>query len=278
MTIKDLLKGKLTKKELELLPSSFDIIGNRDKAVAIIDIPEKLLRKKGMIARAIIKKHKNVKSVLLKKSPRKGLYRIYDMKLISGDKNTEVIHIESGCRFMLDPRKVYFSQREATERERIIQKIKNGENVMIFFAGVGPFAIEIAKKTGAKNVVGIEINPEAVNYFEKNVLLNKVKNVVIVEGDVKKEAENFYNTFDHVLMPLPETAADFIPEAISCLKKNGICHLYCFSDENKISTAKQKIRATAKKNNKKIKFVGLQRVLPYGPAIYKYRIDFQVLC
>jgi len=276
MTLKELLQKILTKKELLLVPSSFDIIGNRDKAVAIIDIPGKLMKKKAIIAKALMKKHKNVKSVLLKASPRKGVYRTYDMKLISGDKNTEVMHVENGCRFLLDPRQVYFSQREATERERIIQKIKNDETVMVFFAGIGPFVIEIAKKTGAKHVIGIEINPGAVKYFEKNVILNKVKNVTVVEGDVKIVARNFYSSCDRVLMPLPETSVDFIPEAIKCLKKNGICHLYCFSDENKISDAKQKIRLIAKKNKTKIKFVGLQRVLPYGPAIWKYRIDFQI--
>jgi tRNA (guanine37-N1)-methyltransferase len=277
MTIREMLKGKLTKKELEILPSSFDIIGNKDKAVAIIDIPEKLIRKKGMIARALMKKHKNVKSVLLKQSPRKGVYRTYDMKLISGDSNTEVMHVENGCRFLLDPRKVYFSQREATERQRIIEKIKDNENVMVFFAGIGPFAIEIAKKTKAGNVIGIEINPKAVDYFEKNVELNKIKNITIIEGDVRNEAKHFYGMCDRVLMPLPEKSIEFLDDAVKCLKKSGFCHMYCFSDENKIADAKKKIRAVARKNRIKIKFTGMQRVLPYGPAIYKYRVDFQVL-
>jgi tRNA (guanine37-N1)-methyltransferase len=271
MTLKELLRPKLSKKELEMVPSSFDIIGNKDKAVAIIEIPEKLLRKKGMIARALMKKHKNVKSVLLKGSPRKGIFRTRDMKLLAGDNNTEVVHIENGCRFLVDPKTSYFSQREGTERTRIIEKVKPDETVMVFFAGVGPFAIEIARKTKAKNVIGIEINPIAVEYFKKNIILNKVNNVEAVLGDVKQESEKYQGIADRILMPLPESSVNFIKEAVSCLKKGGVCHFYCFADETKLREIKQKLRKEAGK----IKFIGIQRVLPYGPSIWKYRIDFE---
>lgn len=270
MTIKELLVGKMTKKELDMVPSSFDIIGNKDKAVAIIEIPDKIKKKKGVIARALMKKHKNVKSVLLKGSPRKGVFRIRDMKVIAGDTNTEVIHNENNCRFYVNPVNSYFSQRESTERLRVIEKVNKNEIVMVFFAGVGPFAIEIAKKTGAK-VIGIEINPDAVEYFKRNIILNKVNNVEAVLGDVRDESVRFFGKCDRVLMPLPESSIDFITEAVSCLKKKGTCHLYCFYDENKINDVKKLIRKKAGK----IKFTGVQRVLPYGPAIWKYRIDFQ---
>ena len=45
MTYRDLLKKKLNEEELMLLPSSFDLIGNKDKAVAIIEIPNELGKK-----------------------------------------------------------------------------------------------------------------------------------------------------------------------------------------------------------------------------------------
>ena len=101
---------------------SFDIIGNREKAVAIIELNDKVKKKARIIAHALMQQHKNVASVLLKESARKGKYRIRKMKLIGGQNNTEVIHKESSCSFILDPRKVYFSQREVTERQRIAEK------------------------------------------------------------------------------------------------------------------------------------------------------------
>jgi len=275
--LKDLLKKKLTKKELALVPSSFDIIGNRDKALAVVEIPPELKKKQKLIATALMKQHKNVKTVLAKRSPRKGKYRIMELKVIKGKRDTEVVHVESGCRFILDPKKVYFSPREGSERLRIAEKIKEGEIVAVFFAGVGPFAIIIAKKARPKKVIGIEINPDAVAYFKKNIKLNKLENVVVVKGDVKKRAEKFYGLCDRVLMPLPETANEYLEQAIRCLKKNGICHFYCFAEESKITEKKKAITAVAKSLKQKIKFLEVTKVLPYGPRIWKMRIDFLVL-
>ncbi len=49
------------------------------------------------------------------------------------------------------------------------------------FAGVGPFAIPIAKSKRAK-VYAIDINPEAVELLKKNVRLNRVSGVYPIVG------------------------------------------------------------------------------------------------
>lgn len=270
MTLKEILKKDLTAEELKILPSSFDIIGNKDKAVAIISIPAELEEKESTIAHAVMKKHKNVKSVLAKGSPVKGIYRIRDYRLILGDKNTEVVHSENGCRYLVDPKKVYFSPRESTERARIVSEIKEGEVVLVFFAGIGPFAIQIAKKAKPSKVIGIEINPEAVNYFLKNAALNKVK-IEVILGDVKDSIESLKGIADRVIMPLPETSIDYVKEAIYCLRKDGIVNFYCFSEEQKIVDFQNRIKEVS---DKKIIFTGTRKVLPWGPGIWKMRIDF----
>lgn len=284
-TIRSVLKNKLNKQELAIVPSSFDIIGNREKAVAIIELNEKLLKKKEkaklkkikkLVASALMKKHKNVKAVLCKKSARKGVFRVREYELIAGNKNTEVMHKESGCRFLLDPRHVYFSTREGTERLRIANKIKKG-TVMVFFAGVGPLPIIIAKKQPwIKKIYAIEINPVAVRYFRENVRLNKIeKNKIhIIHGDVKNRAKSFYRKCDRVIMPLPESAHKYLEEAILCLRKNGIIYFYCFAKEDEMNKWKNKIRKSAKKLGKEVKFIDVKKVLPFGPRVWKMRIDF----
>ncbi len=277
MTIKEILKDEISSKDMHLVPSSFEIIGNREKAVAIIELHHKIRPQAKIIADAIMKKHKNVRTVLLKESPRGGEYRIRKYRVIKGLKNTEVIHVENGCRILVDPQSAYFSARESTERQRIIDKIQANENVMVFFAGVGPFAIEIAKKTKAARVVGIEINPAAVDYFMKNVKLNKLSNVEVVIGDVAEKSKNFENQFDRVLMPLPEKSANYMRDAMRCLKNGGMCHFYFFENQDKINNWKKRIRDVAKSMGKKAKITETIKVLPYGPRIWKYRIDFCVL-
>ena len=268
MALHDLLAKKLKKGEAALVPSSFDVIGNRDKAVAIIEIPEALKKKKKIIAKALMKQHPNVKTVLEKASPRKGIYRTRMLKIMAGSRNTEVMHVENGCRFAVDPRKSYFSQRESTERARAASEIKEGEDVMIFFAGIGALPIVIAKKAKPGRCVGIEINPDAVDSFRKNIVLNKTPNVEAVAGDVREKYAAFKGSFDRVLMPLPETSEEFLNEALAVLKPHGTVSVYFFAAETELKEREQII--AGKLNGTILKTV---RVLPYGPRIWKYRTD-----
>jgi len=254
--------------------SSFEIIGSREKAIAIVEIPDELKKKQKEIAQEIIKKHKNVKTVLKKTSERIGIYRIKKYRIILGDKNTEVIHKESGCRFKLDPRKVYFSPREGTERLRIANQVKKNEKILVMFAGVGPFAIIISKKQPSSEIIAIEINPKAVKYMKENIKLNKTNNIIPIKGDVREKAKKYFSYFDRVIMPLPHDAEKFLNLAIKCLNKKGTIHLYTIEREDKIEQKAKKIISKIK--NHKVKYK-IKKVLPYSPRTNKYCIDIKLL-
>src|SRR3989338_9987960 len=100
--------------------SSYDILGSKEKSIAIIEEVENPKE----VAKKIMKDRKNIKSVLMKLSERKGVERKREYELVLGDPDTEVIHKENYCRFKLDPQKVYFSGREVTERLRIAEMVQ----------------------------------------------------------------------------------------------------------------------------------------------------------
>ena len=260
-------------------PTSYDIIGSREKAVAIVEIPDELKNKEKEIAKEILKEHKNVKSVLKKTSERKGVFRTREYEFLLGDKNTEVIHIEYGCKLKLDPQKVYFSSREGTERARISKIVKPKETVLIMFAGIGPFSVIIAKKQPKVNkIISIEINPIAVDYMKENIRLNRVSDKIIpILGDVKEKCKEWFGKCDRVVMPLPQDAWSFFEIANQCLKKKGgFIHLYTIEKENVVEDEiKNKINNLKKKINRKIKFK-IRKVLPYSPRTNKYCIDLEI--
>lgn len=269
MSLKDILAKELTERQLKYVPTSFDVIGNKEKAVAVIEIPLELKKKKKEIGKAVMQQHKNVRTVLEKASPRSGIFRTRKLKIVAGSRDTEVVHSENGCRFFLDPRKVYFSQRESTERMRMASFVKERETVMVFFAGIGAFPVLISKKASPEKVIGIEINPDAIRYFWKNIKLNKTDNVQIIMGDVKQKANKFYGKCDRVLMPLPEKSLEFLEEAAGVLKNKGMIHLYFFSAENELEEKKKTIEEKIQKGG----IEDISKVLPYGPRIWKYRAD-----
>jgi tRNA (guanine37-N1)-methyltransferase len=256
-------------------PSSFDIVGH----IAIVEIPKKLKRKKKLVAKIIMSLNKNVKTVLEKVGEREDIFRTRKLKFVAGEKNFETYHKEYGCIFKLDPTKVYFSPRELTERQRIASQIKENENVMVMFAGVAPYAIQIAKKQPkVKEVIAIEINPIAVKYARENVILNKVQDKVkVIEGDVKEKSKEFYGKCDRVVMPLPLKGEDFLDIAINCLKEEGYIHFYNLGCEPNIFENAEKIVKERLKNTKvEYNIISKQKVLPYAPRKWKVCLDIYV--
>ncbi|MEM5829258.1 MAG: methyltransferase [Candidatus Aenigmatarchaeota archaeon] len=253
---------------------SFDIIGNREKAIAIVEIKEGEDEKK--IAEEIMKKHKNVKCVLKKISGRKGELRLREYKLIAGEENTEVVHKEYGYILKLDLQKVYFSPREAGERQRIAKLVKPGEKVLVMFSGIAPIAIAIAKKQSeVDKIYCIEKNEEAHKYAEENVRKNKLSHkIFLICGDVEEEAKKLGIEFDRVIMPLPFGAKNFLEIAFGCLKENGIIHFYSVG-ENCLEILNE-IKAKAERNGKKIEVLNIKKVSAYAPRKWKFCVDFQV--
>ncbi|MEM7821844.1 MAG: class I SAM-dependent methyltransferase family protein [Candidatus Aenigmatarchaeota archaeon] len=253
---------------------SFDLIGSKEKAVAIVEIKE---GDEKALAEEIMKRNKNVKSVLKKVSGRKGELRLREYKLIAGDANTEVIHKEYGYLLKLDPQKVYFSPREATERQRIAKQVKAGERVLVMFSGIGVIPIAIAKKQPeVEKIYGIELNEDAHKYAEENVRINKLSHkIFLIHGDVREVAKKYFGKFDRVVMPLPFGAGNFLDIAINCLKKEGgIIHFYSVEDEG--SKVLNEIESFVKKIGKKIKVLNIKKVSAYAPRKWKVCIDFQV--
>ncbi|MCS7094045.1 MAG: class I SAM-dependent methyltransferase family protein [Candidatus Aenigmarchaeota archaeon] len=257
-------------------PHSFDVIGH----IAIIEFPfEKSEEEKVEIAKLIMSLNKNIRTVLEKVSERKGIYRIRNYKFLAGEKNTETTHKEYGCIFTLDPTKVYFSPRELTERQRIAEKVKDGEEVLVMFSGVAPYPIQIVKKRpNVKKVVAIEINPIAVEYARKNVRINKMGDKIqIIEGDVRDLKPEFFDRFDRIVMPLPLGAENFLDIAVRYIKNRGTIHFYNWGAEPNIFENGEKLIAESfNKMGVKYKILEKRKVLPYGPRKWKVCFDLMI--
>jgi tRNA (guanine37-N1)-methyltransferase len=273
------LKDKLTKEELDLVPRSYDLIGSKEKEVAVIEIPEEIQHKNKEIAEAVIKLNKNVKSVLNKMSGRKGPYRLEDLEVIFGDTNTEVTHREYGCMIKLDPQKVFFSPRELTERQRIASEVKAGETVLIMFSGSMPYGIIIAKRQPlVKKIYGIEINPVAYRYALENVRKNKLSHKFsLINDDVRKICPTLEKV-DRIAMPYAIGAYQYLDEAFKCIKPGGTIHFYHISPEIDMYTeAESFVRSTASDFGRKIHIFNRVKVLPFGTRYWKICLDVKVL-
>jgi tRNA (guanine37-N1)-methyltransferase len=262
----------------------YDVIGSKDKAVAIIEVRDKDadVSVEKEFAKSIMTRNQHVVSVLKKESAREGEFRIREYSLVAGDEDTEVLHMENGYKLLVDPRKAYFSNRESTERMRIASQVRPGELVMVMFAGIGPYAIAIAKaQPGVQKVIAIEINPEAVRYMEHNVRINKLSHKVQpLQGDVRDACEPWYGQCDRIVMPLPLGAGEFLDVAAKCAKVGAVVHLYGWGNEadgSVYAAVEKAIAEFAAKSGVRYEIVGRRKVLPYAPGRYKVCVEFKVL-
>lgn len=274
MNIREILEKRFKENELKDIKGSFDIIGD----VAILEIPDSLSHREKDVVDALLEIHPNIRTVYKKEGEREGVYRLRDFKLIHGEEK-ETEHKEHGIRIRLDVRKVYFSPREGTERQRIARQVKANETVMVMFAGAGPYAIAIAKQQPrVKKVYAIEINPDAYKYMVENVRINRLGHKVVpILGDVETECEKYFGKCDRVVMPLPKGAYEYLRLAVNCLKKGGgHIHYYFWSSEDGIGEIKEIVEVDIKEEKREIKQMKIYKVSEYRPKILKFCIEMQV--
>lgn len=228
-TFIELLKDKLPSHSLASLPHAMDFVGD----IAIIEISPELNAYKNVIGEAVLKSHKNVRTVLAKAGAVSGTYRLREFNVIAGEPKTETIHKEYICQYYVDLSRVYFSPRLSHEHNRVASLVKDDETVVDLFAGVGPFSILIAKTHENVEIYAIDVNPQAVELLTKNIRLNRVENKVHpIMGDARKIVrQRLSGVADRVIMNLPEKAIEFLDAACEAIKSTGgIVHFYSFVD------------------------------------------------
>ena len=263
----DYLKGKIDPEKMDEIKKSFDIIGD----VVILEIPEDLEDERYLIGDAALK-FTGRKAIFRKKSEIKGIIRTRELEHLAGEDSSETVHREFGCRFMLDMRKVYFSPRLATERRRIGDQVVDGETILDMFAGVAPFSIAIAKRHNV-TIYAIDINEDAYYYMMRNVEINKLKGEVKpFLGDVEKVLGYLNVEADRIIMNLPGTAWQFLPQAVKALKPGGTLHYYEFASD--YDTPIERIIETA--YPRKVEVLGKRKVKSKSPGVWHMGIDARI--
>ncbi len=248
----------------------FEILGS----IAIIEAEPRFARR---VAAAVMESNKNIKTVLRKSGAVEGRYRTRKYAYVSGAKKYVAEYRENGAVLRFDVRKSFFSGKLSFERARLAAMSKGREHVLVMFAGVGPFAIELAKTNKDADVVAIELNRNAYEAMAENIKFNRTPNVRAVLGDVRTKAREYSNFADRIIMPLPKDSHSFLGEVFACARKKCIVHYYAFVE---VEGGSDKCVGDLKKffeaKNCGFKLLGTRTVRPYSPAIIEIVVDFAI--
>ena len=196
-------------------------------------------------ADAMVESDLPVRAVLNRASKVKGETRVREWEVLAGEVTgesttdsetasrtwSETVHREYGCEFLVDVARVYFSPRLATERHRVVEQVVEGEHAFDMFAGVGPFAVPMAKR-GAE-VVATDVNEVAIEYLRENARRNGVEErVTAIHGDVREVAPEYAGWADRVVMNLPHSAGEFLDAAVELAGETCVLHYYDIQHED----------------------------------------------
>jgi tRNA (guanine37-N1)-methyltransferase len=274
--LREKLASMLTADEVNHFYNAFDLVGD----IAIIKASTSNLQNAETVGKQIMATHRKVKTVFAQTSRISGDFRVRELRFLAGENRATTKCRESGCTFLVDVEKTYFSPRLLHEHQRIARLVGGGEMVVNMFAGVGCFSVLIAKTVNDAKVYSIDVNPTAFGYMQENVRINRVFGKVFpMLGDSKDIVQTqLQGVADRVLMPLPEKALEYLPTAVSALKKSGgWIHLYLFEHApgKEAPTEKSKLKVAQKLDSLGVSYTfALSRVVrSTGPNWYQTVID-----
>ncbi len=164
--------------------------------------------------RTLTEKHPQIRSILLNRNTEKTSMVLGEgeEKIIYGDGFIE--DILCGLRFRISAKSFY--QVNHTQAEKLftvamrMARFSGNETVIDAYCGTGTIGL-IAAKSGAKSVLGIELNPSAVADAERNASLNNIQNASFICGDAGeklKELAKQKKSCDVLFMDPPRAGSD----------------------------------------------------------------------
>ena len=252
------------------LPKAFDAIGD----IIVLRLPEELREYEGRIGDAMLRWNPKVRTIAVDDGVQ-GELRVRRIRVVAGEPRTRTEHVEFGLRYLVDVEHAYFSPRLGSERWRVAKQVRPGEVVVDMFAGVGPYAILIARTRKPKTVNAIDANPAAGELLRENVRRNRAGSVVVNEGAGQDLLPNLAPV-DRVIMDLPQTARDFLPGTVRHVRAGGTVHFYTIADRTRINEAGKDAVELARQGGRNAKVVASRIVRGYSPGKVHLAIDLRI--
>lgn len=290
--IEDILRAVLPENQEGL--SSYSRIGH----IIHVNLRDHLLPYKHLIGEVIQEKTVGCRSVVNKLQSIDNTYRNFQIELLHGEPDYQVDVKENGVHFEFDFSTVYWNPRLASEHERIVKLMQNGDVLYDVFAGVGPFAVPAGKRKCS--VYANDLNPESHRWLQHNVRRNKCSNFVktfnkdgreFILNDVREDLLNRwqkpidYNI--HITMNLPAMAVEFLNAFHGLFtdtdlpsKPNAwpLVHVYCFAKGDAKTNETSSIARTLVESNLSEAFQdnleGVHFVRNVAPNKDMFRVSF----
>ncbi|MFD1646514.1 class I SAM-dependent methyltransferase [Haloarchaeobius litoreus] len=210
---------------VERAPSSWAVVGT----VILVSLTDLDADEEEAVGEALLELHGEADTVCARAGV-DGEFREPTVRVVAGLGDTETVHVEHGTRYGLDLARVMFSPGNQAERVHMGEATGEGERVLDMFAGIGYFALPMAR-AGA-TVTAVEKNPDAFRYLGENAANNAVLDrMELVLGDCR----DVETTADRVVMGYYDAVApagdgddgrSYLDAAFDAVVSGGTLHVH----------------------------------------------------
>lgn len=203
-----------------------------DEIMVVIVIGSPIFPSKNNFVKALRKKYPQITTVVLNVNDKKTSMVLGERDIVIYGKGY-IRDTLCGCTFRISPQSFYQVNPVQTE---ILYKtaieyagLGRKETVIDAYCGIGTIGLVAAKRV--KNVIGVELNPDAVRDARINAKENKITNARFYQGDAGEFMENMAENGEHadvVFMDPPRTGSDkkFMSSVIK-LNPSRIVYISC---------------------------------------------------
>ena len=256
------------------MPSGYQRLGS----VLVLRLPHALRSYDSLLGEAW-REELGVRTVLVRSGPIEGELRRPRTDRIAGTV-TETEVVEHGVRWTFDAASIMFAAGNRTERLRAGRLVRPGETVADLFAGIGYFAVPVARSSRSVHVLAVEKNPVAYRYLVRNAALNDVADrLEAVEGD-NRVVDLPLRSFDRVFLGYLPTALPWVGRAVDLLRPGGgWIHVHTVEDARDApSSAASSVNALVRSAGARLAEPSRAReVKPYGPGRTHVVVDARVV-
>jgi len=264
-----------TEVEIELAPRSWAVVGD----VVLVRLPDDCPRP-AEVGEALLDLQ-GAETVLVRNGI-DGAQREPDVDVLAGSADTETVHTEHGTKYSLDLAEVMFSPGNQAERVRMGEVVEEGERVLDMFAGIGYFALPMAR-AGAE-VTAVERNPAAFQFLVENAVLNGVeerlrpfradcRDVVGWHGDPEVDVDV---AADRVVMGHYD-ANEYLDAALSVLEPGGTLHYHEVTSEAELPERPvERVESAAEEAGRSVEVGDVARVKSYSEGVWHVVVDARV--
>jgi tRNA (guanine37-N1)-methyltransferase len=278
LLLRDAVKSFVPADLLPLVPRSFDAIG--DIAILELNRNEQTLLEPFIIqiAQTLLDSHHEFRAVFGKAGDVDGVFRVRSLRHLAGDPTPITIHRENNCAFRVNIQETFFTPRLVFERKRLAEypQIWPQDSIIWdMFCGVGPYTIQIAKKSPSSPIIATDINEIAIKLLHENLQLNKIPSKIdcyVQDLGSVQNNPHFHQYFGKVgrfLMNLPERNLEFLPQIPPFIHPKGaLLHIYQFNAKYRpIDEAIERFTASVTSQMFKIRQILSGRIVkPFSPS------------